>query len=152
MSSNSASVRSHLINLLSLREHSQKELVDKLAAKSFDALLIEQEIKSLQEIGLQCDSRFAESFIRMRVRQGKGPLIIQQELSSKGISKDVATAAFDEINANWAELASDVRRRKFGDEPPVDAKSKAKQLRFLAGRGFASSQAFAALSAQQFHD
>jgi regulatory protein len=145
-------IRSQLLNLLSMREHSQKELMDKLSAKSLSAEAITKEIIYLQEIGLQSDARFAAAFARMRVRQGKGPLIINQELLSKGISKELIIDTINELDIEWEQLARETRERKFGEEIPVEPKLKAKQLRFLAGRGFNASQAYAAIAASCDND
>jgi len=66
----------------------------------------------------------------MRYNQGKGPVIISSELKKRGIE------SFDLSIFDWFELAKEVREKKFGQNLPLDYKTKAKQKRFLKSRGF----------------
>ena len=75
-----ASVRMAAMNLLTMREHSVKELHAKLAKKFESNELISEVIQKLLEDGLQSDERFTEAFVKMRLRQGKGALVIRMEL------------------------------------------------------------------------
>jgi regulatory protein len=44
--------------------------------------------------------------------------------------------ALEASDADWYELAREIRSRKFGRLKPADFKEKAKQMRFLQYRGF----------------
>lgn len=136
-------IRQSAIIYLSMREHSYKELVDKLRAKYADEAAIHNAILRLQELDFQCDERFAMAYARMKARQGKGPLYILMELGRKGVAKDLIRCAIYGQEIDWFEQAKDVRQRKFGELLPSSPKDKAKQLRFLASRGFPSSEALA---------
>jgi SOS response regulatory protein OraA/RecX len=50
--------------------------------------------------------------------------------------------------ADWAALAREVRRRRFGPEPPADWKEKGRQARFLQYRGFSNDHIRSALGAE----
>lgn len=139
-----AQVRIAALNLLAMREHSMQELHEKLVSK-FDSELVDDCLDTLQQQGLQSDERFAEAFVRMRHRQGKGPQRITQELKRKGIIGDVISSSMLE-GEDWNQLAASARIKKFGDELPKDPKEKAKQMRFLAARGFLSSNIHYALT------
>ena len=48
------------MNMLAMREHSASELSSKMKLKGYQQEAIEYEIESLQNDGLQCDTRFAD--------------------------------------------------------------------------------------------
>jgi regulatory protein len=140
-----ADIRLSAMNLLAMREHSVKELKDKLARKYSQSELIEEVIVKLIEQGLQSDERFAQAFIGMRQRQGKGSVLIKMELRERGILPSVVNSLIDETDALWAELAREVRSKRFHTRCD-GAKEKAKQMRFLHSRGFASRHIQAAFT------
>jgi len=129
-------IRKKAMDFLARREYGQTELIKKLADKGYLRRLVEESITRLTDQGLQSDERFAEAFVQSRINQGKGPVRIRLDLSQRGVSDAVIEMAIEECAADWHGLASDVRRRKFGDDEPADFKAKAKQMRFLQYRGF----------------
>ena len=122
------------LKMLMRREHSQLELSKKLQLKGFKDIDIRHSIDLLIEQKYQSDERFSEAFIIMRYNQGKGPVIISSELKKRGIE------SFDLSIIDWFELAKDVRKKKFGQNLPLDYKTQAKQKRFLQSRGFGFDQ------------
>jgi regulatory protein len=138
--------RKKAMDFLARREYGQKELIKKLADKGYDYKITEQAILQLTEENLQCDDRFAESFVQSRINQGKGPVRIRLDLGQRGISDAVMEMAIDESAADWHGLAREVRLRKFGDGEPADFKAKARQMRFLQYRGFEQSHVQAAFT------
>jgi len=133
-----SSIRFSAMNLLALREHSAKELKDKLGRKFESVELIEEAIALLIEQNLQSDERFAQAFVTMRQRQGKGSLIIKTELREKGVIGELIARFIDDSDALWFELARDVWGKKFRSTLPVDSRERVKQMRFLQSRGFSS--------------
>ena len=111
-------------------------------------------LDELQQERYQCDERFTESYVRHRAHSGKGPLRIQQELREKGVSGALLERFVDETDHKWLTLALSVSDRRFGGRSSggeesneyIDAveqhgyqetqKLRAKQARFLQGRGF----------------
>ncbi len=137
--------RRKAMDLLARREHSKHELLEKLQKAGFDENTALDAIEELKDEGLQSDRRFVEAFVQSRVRQGKGPMRIRADLSQRGVRDPVIHEALSEADADWSLLAIDVRRKKFGDDKPVDLKDKARQMRFLQYRGFESDQVRAAV-------
>lgn len=132
-----ASIRFAAMNLLAMREHSLKELKQKLALKFDDSEnIINEVLNNLVSQGLQSDKRFADAFTIMRKRQGKGPVIVTMELCERGITRDLIQEFVDPESDEWSRLALSVRQKKYGDTPASTLKEKAKQMRFLSGRGF----------------
>lgn len=128
------------IDLLSRREHGERELLDKLLQKAPDgedthdiaqALIVE-----LVEQGYVSDRRFAESTIRNKALQGQGPMKIRQALRQKRVPDDIIALALETVEIDWFENSVSLRQRKFGLGPVDDIKLKAKQQRFLQYKGF----------------
>ncbi|MCI0507914.1 MAG: recombination regulator RecX [Gammaproteobacteria bacterium] len=124
------------MRLLTRREHSCKELKQKLQHKGFNAAQVEKISNDLQREGLLSDARFAESYLRARSSKGYGPVRIQLELKQRGASEDIVSATVMEDDAQWFELARRVREKRFGRALPATANERLKQQRFLQYRGF----------------
>lgn len=133
-----ARCRKRAMDALARREHSRAELTVKLLKAEFPEETVRSTLDRLVEERLQCDQRFAESFVASRHRQGKGPNRIRVELSQKGLSDADIERAISAEGFDWCELARDVRLRKFGHAEPADFAERAKQMRFLSYRGFDS--------------
>lgn len=138
-----ATPRDDAIRLLSRREYSRQELVERLAAKGHEPTAIGECLDDLAERGLQSDTRFAESFVRSRIQRGQGPMKIRVELERRGIDREQVSAAFADCEPSgepdWFALACEALARRFsspGDTP----RERARRERFLAGRGFAFEQ------------
>ncbi len=135
------------MNYLAMREHSVKELKEKLVRKySAWPELVESVVSQLIAENLQSDERFTSAFISMRQRQGKGSQLIRLELRERGIANDLIGQCLDEADEYWGELARAARVKRFGCASPGDQRERAKQIRFLQARGFASRHIQLALS------
>lgn len=127
----------HAIRLLAQREHGRVELQRKLTAKhtldpeTWDALLDE-----LEKANYLDDQRFTEMFVRSSVNRGQGPMKIRYALGNKGVDGAMTDTVLANASVDWCALASEQRAKKFGQEIPSDFKERARQSRFLAGRGF----------------
>lgn len=107
-------------------------LVDEDAASEARVAEVEAVLDWLVAQRHQSDQRFIES--RVHARAGKfGQARIRQELARHGVELDVDTAA--ELRASELSRAREVWRKRF-DQPPADPAQRAKQMRFLAARGF----------------
>ena len=133
---NPADVRRAAMDLLARREHSHRELRDKLKRRFPDPDLVMQELERLREEHLQSDTRFAESFARQRVLRGQGPLRIRQEMRQRGLGDSEISEAIASLDVNWFDLAAEVLEKKFGGLPVEDIKERARRQRFMQYRGF----------------
>ena len=80
------------------------------------------------------EERFVES--RVHARAGRyGNLRIKQELAQHGVAPD--EQMLQQLRESEYGRAREVWQRKFGTQP-TDAAERAKQIRFLAQRGFSS--------------
>lgn len=106
---------------------SRRAAVAPEAAARVDALL-----DWLEAQGLLSDARFVESRVRVRASR-MGTLRIRQELARHGA--ELSPEAARELKAGEPARALEAWQRKFG-EPAEDAAGRARQMRFLAARGF----------------
>ena len=134
------SLRARALAWLAQREHSTHELRTKLerwaqmrgrdaSAEGLEALL-----EALQAAGHLSDSRFVESRVHARAAR-LGNLRIELELRRNGVQPDEAVRQV--LRASELERARAVWARRFG-QPPADRAERARQARFLAGRGFSA--------------
>jgi regulatory protein len=137
-------VEAAAVRLLARREHSIDELRRKLASRGYSPDTIEPVIQKLAGKRLVSDERFTSSFVHHHAKRGQGPVRIRAALRQQGIAGDQVEEALRSAEIDWAQLAREVRRRKFGATPPRGLAERAKQARFLQYRGFDSEQLRAA--------
>ena len=85
------------VSLLAVREHTKKELNDKLMNKGYGKEEIEDAILRLEKEGYISEERFAEVFIRSRLKKSpEGKSVLLYRLAEKGCQRDIAANAIDE--------------------------------------------------------
>ena len=133
------------VRLLSRREHSTEELRRKLATKGYAEDGIAAVLEKLTAKKLVSDQRFVSGYVHHHARRGQGPVRIRAELRQQGVTDSQIEQEVSDGETDWARLAGEVRRRKFGADLPRTPSERAKQARFLQYRGFNSDQIRAAL-------
>ena len=123
------------LDIISRREHSEKEIREKLYKKFNDHKVSELVITSLIEKGLVNDHRFAEMYIIARKRKGFGPKKIAYELLAKGISDNISSQALNE-EGGWRIAALNAFNKKYKNGIADNFKEMNKQKIFLQNRGF----------------
>ena len=123
------------LDIISRREHSQKELTDKLAKKYDIPELINSVIHNLIEKNLLNDLRFSQAYVVARKRKGFGPKKIGYELVSRGVNESTASEVID-AEGGWNEAALKAFNKKFKAGIGEDFKEQNKQKVFLQNRGF----------------
>lgn len=136
--------KARAVALLARREHSARELTRKLKSKGLSQEDAESAVADVRAEGWQSDTRYAEMLVRTRVNNGYGPQRIEAELRQAGVSGEEIAAALEASGADWRGLCAEAHARKFGDLP-AGAAERAKQYRFLQGRGFEASDIAAVL-------
>ena len=142
------SIREAAMNYLARREHSRRELEQKLAQKDFSSAEIKGALDRLIEDGLLSDARFAESYVNARRQRGSGPLKIQAELKMRGVNDEIVARYLEPQDASWRELAEEARRKRFGEVLPDEYAQRMRQARFLQQRGFTHEQINATLKTE----
>ena len=131
------SLKGRALRYLAAREHSRAELERKLRGPDTDAGELARTLDELEAKGFISAERVAESVLHRRSSRF-GTARIRRELQDKGLDVETVQHAVERLQATEVERARDVWRRKFG-EPARDAAGRAKQMRFLAARGFGAA-------------
>jgi regulatory protein len=154
-------IKARAVQLLALREHSRAELERKLRARmqpapaddsgdaaaageleaglngptpaQFDDAL-RAVLDELEKQGLLSDRRAANAVLQAKSAR-YGARRLKQLLQARSLGADLVAETLAKAKDSELERALDVWRRRFG-KPPVDLKDRARQQRFLAGRGF----------------
>ena len=134
-SSAGESLRAQALALLARREYSRQELARRLLQYTEDPDdTIPPLLEDFEQRGWLSEKRVVEQVVATR-RRRFGTQKITQELRQKGLSDDAIAGARESLKEGELDAAREVWRRKFPD-PPANAKDKARQMRFLQGRGF----------------
>ncbi|MBQ8424798.1 MAG: RecX family transcriptional regulator [Clostridia bacterium] len=75
------------INYISIRNHSKKELYDKLLKKDYNRETIENVLEKLEEYHYIDDEKFAKAFIEQNKKYSK--MVLSNKLYQKGIDKEI---------------------------------------------------------------
>lgn len=159
------SLRGRALRWLAQREHSRAELARKLARYAAEgpdpgpgpgtgpgngtspdaddraaeqsaaaARHIEAVLDELSALGLLSDERAAASVLATQAPRG-GERRLKQALQQRGLPPDLVERTLAQARPGELERARALWQRRFGT-PPSDAAERARQMRFLAGRGF----------------
>jgi regulatory protein len=91
-------------------------------------------LDGLAACGLLSDARAAESLLAGPGRR-LGSRRLKHALQSKGLAPELVWATLEQSRTTELERARELWRRRFG-EPAAQPAERARQARFLAGRGF----------------
>ncbi|MEQ1590914.1 MAG: recombination regulator RecX [Thiobacillaceae bacterium] len=141
------SLRNRALTLLARREHSRFELARKLERIECDPEELSSLLDEFESKNWLSDRRFAQSYVADH-RAREGAIKLAYALRQRGVSDALIADALESLNERGdGELkrARDVWRKKFGvalDSPQGriehTASERARQMRFLLGRGFSS--------------
>ncbi len=130
------------LNLLSARAYTERALRRKLTQKQFDAKEIDAALERLIGARLIDDEKFAEEFARQKlVNRGSSVRRVQQDLSRRGISREMARAAVDRVReSEVVDIGASIEaaaKKKLAAMSDLDDETKRRRLfGFLARRGF----------------
>ena len=129
------SLKERALRLLARREHSRAELGRKLAAHAEGPAEVGRVLDEMERRGWLSEQRVVEQMVHAR-RARFGARRIERDLLAKGISGEAIASVRPELKGSELEAARAVWRRKFGARPPRTPAERARQVRFLQGRGF----------------
>ncbi len=127
-------LRARALALVARREMSRAELRKKLEPLAESIAELDSLLDELAQSRLQSDSRYAEALVHTRARRF-GAARIATELRDKGVAPELAEAAMAALPGDEESRALAIWRRKF-PAPGTSREERAKQGRFLMGRGF----------------
>ena len=143
----SLSLTGRALRLLSAREHSRAELERKLSRFEEVPGSLAEVLDKLEAKDFINAQRVVDSVVyRRSAKLGVGR--IRQELQAKGLDAEPIARAVVLLKTTETARAQEVWRKKFGTTA-TNPNERAKQARFLAGRGF-SGEAIARVVAGAF--
>ncbi len=132
------SVNERAIRLLARREHSKKELIQKLLNKvPVPESTISKVVNQIAAQGYQSDDRFVEMYVRSQSHKFYGPIKTINELSFvHGISETLIDQYVNHGAVDWLQIALAALNKKYRMNANLDLDVKSKAFRYLTGRGF----------------
>jgi len=127
------------LRLLARREHSQQELLNKLALRGVDRDDAQSVIDELAAQGWQDDLRYAASYARFRIYKGYGPIRVSYELKQNGIAGFDLDGIVREEVGSWMALLEQIYNKKYTHDTVMERNEWAKRSRFLLQRGFSGA-------------
>jgi regulatory protein len=127
-------LKARALRLLMRRDHGRAELVRKLTQHAESTEAVELLLDELVRRKLLSEDRVAESRANTLSRKF-GVSRIRHDLRAKGIADETIERVAAEAQSTEVERAREIWKRKFR-EPAASRADRAKQMRFLAARGF----------------
>ena len=131
------------MNLLQKKDYTEKKLRDKLSEGLYPKEIIDEAIEYVRSYKYLDDERFARDYINYQMALRSKTRIIQ-DLTAKGISKDVLMPIIEELYADDGgeselEQIKKLLTKKHYDPETTDFKEKQKIMAFLLRKGFQMS-------------
>lgn len=148
LNKNKQDLKKYIVYLLSRREYSKFELLQKLKKFSDNDTTINSIINEFSSKNLQSDIRFCENFIHAK-KNKYGTLKITYELNNKGIDRNL----YDKLLPLPEEeliIAKNILHNKYKNI--IDNVPARKQINFLISKGFNYEIAIKAVKFYQKND
>jgi len=130
------SLKGRALAALARREYSRLELARKLRPHAESVEQLDAVLDALEAGKLLSNARFAESLAHRRAERF-GVARVKQELKAHQLAPELIAEQVGLLRDSEFERARNVWLKRFG-EPPLDAQAHARQMRFLAARGFSA--------------
>ena len=134
MSFSKLSLKGRALRNLAQREHSRAELLTKLGPHVQEGEDLAAILDELEAKGFISAQRVVDSVIHTKAAR-YGASRVLQELRHKGVDALLIADARERLRSTELQRAREVWQRRFG-APPESPQERAKQMRFLASRGF----------------
>lgn len=129
------------MNLLLSRDHSRKELSDKLAREKYPASVIADTIAYIDSYHYLDDERFAKNYIYAN-KTKKSSRALMYELNKKGVDlRELSEEDGFELPDDRDNIRTQVIKA-FGEHPSPDEKERNRLLRRLASKGYSAADVY----------
>lgn len=136
------------MHLLERADRTERGLRQKLLA-NYPEEVVEEAIAYVKSFGYINDRRYAENYIRFRA-QSKSRVQILQELQRKGVSRETALAAWEEVSSteemDERSLIRSLVLKQYPSSSTLDEGQMRRLQGYLARRGFSWEDISAVLS------
>lgn len=141
--------------LLSLRDHGERELSEKLKNKGFEIDIIEAGIDYFRKLGYLDDQVFASNQAHRLATKGFGNRRIVSFLFEKGLPEAIVEEAIIAARRECSEvqaLTSLIRKKTNSGNIQDDPKGKQRLVRYLMGKGFPPGLIFEVINRSEEED
>lgn len=133
------------MGLLVRREHSKRELKQKLRQRGREDGEIDAALENLSRQDFQNDERFAMALARSRQAAGYGPVRIRAEMAQHNLGAELIAEAIAALPGDWLETAQGLVARRYLRKIKADPAQSRKAIDFLLRRGFEQKTAYSAV-------
>lgn len=139
------------LDIISRRDHCKKELVKKLEQKMVDKQVAQDVVNAIEELGLINEEEYAIRFSQELLRRkGMSAFRIRQELISRGIPREIAENAVEELDTDEKECIINLLNTKFSSRNLSDEKELRRTINALMRLGYQYSDIKNAIEEQEF--
>lgn len=115
---------------------------ERLAARDYDAEIVDVVVRQLKSDNYLSEQRYAESFLRSRMKRGEAPWLAAQKARQKGAESSALQAALAELGEGYDD--AQVCRELLDQRDPgglrfEDERVWQRQARFLRNKGHNSA-------------
>lgn len=130
--------REDAYRLISYRDRSESELKRRLLDKGHDLKVVEAIIPRIKELGYLDDRRFAEKWVRHKVKHSpKGSYFLYKELEEKGVAKKIINEVLKEEYPYGLEYENALKlSKKWRNKSRNKDKELVKLKVYLKNKGF----------------
>lgn len=133
---------SYAVRLLSQREFNTREMRERLAARDYDEAIVDVVIRQLKSDNYLSEQRYAEAFLRSRMKRGEAPWLAAQKARQKGAESSALQAALAELSEDYDD--EQVCRELLDQRDPGGLRFEEervwqRQARFLRNKGHNSA-------------
>lgn len=134
---NLTKAKNRVMDIINRRLLPKKAIIDDLIKRGFDKQIATEAVKEFENLGYIDDYFFATEYAKDAFFYKKhGKLRIINDLCQKGIEKDIAKDALDELELDEKDNLTDILKSRFANTDFSDFKEKNKVIRYFATRGY----------------
>ncbi len=129
--------RDTALGILSRKNITSFELVQKLSEKDYEPIVIHEVTQELKSLGYIDDEAYASMYMEYCLEKVWGKRKIQYEMQQKGLSKEIIENSLSSYNeALILEKMTEIIKYKYSHLCLAESKDRAKISRYFAARGF----------------
>ena len=123
------------VNLLAFKDRTTQEITKRLKENGYSSDEIEETVEKLSYYGYLNDENYTISYIKDNTSK-KGKKLIANELSHKGIQKDIISDILSNSEIDEVSTIRDIMERRYKDADLNDEKVYRRLVGFFLRRGF----------------
>ena len=134
------------LRYLAMREYSEVELRNKLLGRALDAIAVDSAMELLKHYGYLSDARYAEAFLRARMKRGETPWLAAEKARQKGVDEaalsNALQATLDDEDGGYHPREACIallHKRDPQGARHSDTRVWQRQARYLRNKGFDAS-------------